>query len=61
MEEAAENEDREVDDDEIEKQAAEEAMARFERHYKRPLECLPFPPKAIVTLSEGNLSPQFPG
>lgn len=57
MEEAAEEEDTEVDDDEIEKQAVGEAMVRFERHYKQPLETLPFPPKAVVTLSEGKVYP----
>ena len=55
MEEAAEEEDTEVDDDEIEKRAVGEAMARFERHYKQPLETLPFPPKAVVALSEGKV------
>jgi hypothetical protein len=57
MEEAAEEEGKEVDDDEneIEKQAAEEAMVQFEQHYKQPLDSLPFPPRAVVTLSEGNV------
>jgi hypothetical protein len=57
IEEAAEEEGKEVDDDdnEIEKQAAEEAMVQFERYYKQPLDSLPFPPRAVVTLSEGNV------
>jgi hypothetical protein len=56
MEEAAEEEEKEVDEDEVEKQAFVEAMARFEQHYKQPLELSPFPPKAIVTLSNGKMS-----
>jgi hypothetical protein len=37
MEEAAEEEGKEVDDDEneVEKQAVEEAMVEFERYYKQ--------------------------
>jgi hypothetical protein len=56
IEEAAEEEQREVDDDEVEKQAFVEAMARFEQHYKHRLQSLPFPPKAVVTLSNGKMS-----
>jgi hypothetical protein len=56
IEEAAEEEQREVDEEEVEKQAFVEAMTRFEQHYKQRLERLPFPPKAIVTLSNGKLS-----
>jgi hypothetical protein len=56
MEEAAEEEQREVDEDEVEKEAFVEAMARFEQHYKQRLEHLPFPPKAVVTLSNGKMS-----
>jgi hypothetical protein len=60
IEEAAEEEDREVDDDDVEKQAFVEAMARFEQHYKEPLERMPYPPKAIVTLSKGKMSLSWP-
>lgn len=56
IEEAAEEEQREVDEDDVEKQAFVEAMARFEQHYKQPLERLQFPPKAVVTLSNGRMS-----
>jgi hypothetical protein len=56
IEEAAEEEEKEVDEVEVENQAFVEAMARFEQHYKDPLERLPFPPKAIVTVSNGKIS-----
>jgi hypothetical protein len=54
MEEMAEENGNEIDDDEMEERATREAMIRFERHYKQPLESLPFPPKAVVSLSGGR-------
>lgn len=56
IEAAADEEGEEIDDEELEKQALDMAMAKFEQHYKSPLNMLPFPPKAVVTLSEGNRS-----
>ena len=56
LEEKAEEEDEEVDDDELEKLAVLEADKRFEQHYKKPLESMKHPPRAVVTLSEGELA-----
>ena len=55
LEEKAEKEDEEFDDDELEKLAATEADKRFEQHYKRPLLSMQHPPRAVVTLSEGEI------
>ena len=55
LEEKAE-EDEEVDDDELEKLAIIEADKRFEQHYKKPLEGMQHPPRAVVTLSEGEIA-----
>jgi len=55
LEESAEEEDREVDDDEIEKLAEIQADMQFEKHYKRLLNDMKHPPKAVVTLSEGEI------
>jgi hypothetical protein len=55
IEEAAESdEDSEFDDEQIHKRAVEQAMHRFDRHYREPLNNLPFPPKAVLTLSESE-------
>ena len=56
LEEKAEEEDEEVDDDEIEKLAVVEADKKFEQHYKKPLLSMQHPPRAVVTLSEGELA-----
>jgi hypothetical protein len=56
LEEKAEEEDEEVDDDELEKLAVVEADKRFEQHYKKPLESMQHPPRAVVTLSEGEIA-----
>ena len=56
LEEKAEEEDEEVDDDEIEKLAVVEADKQFEQHYKKPLLSMQHPPRAVVTLSEGELA-----
>ncbi|KIK06295.1 hypothetical protein K443DRAFT_290391 [Laccaria amethystina LaAM-08-1] len=56
LEEKAEEEDEEVDDDELEKLAVVEADKRFEQHYKKPLESMQHPPRAVVTLSEVHKS-----
>ena len=55
LEEKAEEEGEEVDDDELEKLAVIEAEKRFEQHYKKPLESMKHPPRAVVTLSEGKI------
>jgi hypothetical protein len=55
LEEKAEEEDEDVqDDDELEKLAVIEADKRFEQHYKKPLESMQHPPRAVVTPSEGG-------
>ena len=56
LEEKAEKEDQDVDDDELEKLAAIEADKRFEQHYRKPLEGMQHPPRAVVTLSEGEIA-----
>ena len=56
LEEKAEEDDDEVDDDELEKLAVIEADKRFEQHYKKPLLSMQHPPRAVVTLSEGELA-----
>ena len=56
LEEKAEEEDEEVDDDELEKLAVIEADKRFEQHYKNPLFSMRHPPRAVVTLSEGEVA-----
>ena len=56
LEEKAEEEDEEVDDDELAKLAVIEAEKRFEQHYKKPLESMKHPPRAVVTLSEGKIA-----
>ena len=48
-------ENEEVDDDELEKLAVIEVDKRFEQHYKKPLESMQHPPRAVVTLSEGEI------
>jgi len=55
LEESAEEEDQEVDDDEVEKLAEIQAYKQFEQHYKGPLNNMKHPPKAVVTLSEGEI------
>lgn len=40
-----------LDEGELERQAAEIAMEKFERHYKGALLKLPYPPQAIVAVS----------
>jgi hypothetical protein len=55
LEESAEEEDQEVDDDEVEKLAEIQADMQFEQHYKGPLNDMKHPPKAVVTLSEGEI------
>ncbi|EKM49678.1 uncharacterized protein PHACADRAFT_106055 [Phanerochaete carnosa HHB-10118-sp] len=54
LEEAAEEEGREVDEDELEARATEIAESRFKEYYSAQLEDLPFPPKAIVILSRSE-------
>ncbi|KZP09570.1 ras-domain-containing protein [Athelia psychrophila] len=56
MEEDADAEGREVDDDELEKEANKEATDKFEKHYKNALQCLPHPPRAVVALSGAHNS-----
>ena len=56
LEEKAEEEDEEVDDAELEKLAVTEAEKRFKQHYKKPLESMQHPPRAVVTLSEGEIA-----
>ena len=60
LEESAEEEDQEVDDDEIEKLAETQADIQFEKHYKGPLNDMKHPPKAVVTLSKGEILVSFP-
>ena len=55
IEERAEEEDEEIDDDEVEKLAITQANVLFEQHYKKPLDDMQHPPKAVVTLSEGKI------
>ena len=55
LEESAEEENQEVDDDEVEKLAKIKAEMEFEQHYKEPLNNMQHPPKAVVTLSEGEI------
>lgn len=52
IEEAAEEEGKDIDDDELETQAKQEAQNKFDAHYKTPLMGLPYPPKAVLALSE---------
>jgi len=42
--------DEELDDDTIEKEADGQAKTLYEQHYKQPLQKLPFPPKAVVSM-----------
>ena len=56
LKEKAEEEGKEVDDDELEKLAVIEANKRFEQHYKQPLLSMENPPRAVVTLSEGEIA-----
>ena len=56
LEEEAEEEGGEVDDDELEKLAVIEADKRFEQHYEKPLLSMQHPPRAVVTLSEGEIA-----
>lgn len=55
LQEIEEADESEFDDDELEKQAVEKAMGRFDQHYREPLNNLPFPPKAVLTLSESDI------
>ena len=56
LEEKAEEEGEEVDDDELERLAVIEADKRFKQFYKKPLLSMQHPPRAVVTLSEGELA-----
>ena len=55
IEEQAEEENQEIDDAEVEKLAAIQANVLFEQHYKKPLDNMKHPPKAVLTLSEGEI------
>ncbi|KZP06100.1 hypothetical protein FIBSPDRAFT_764923, partial [Athelia psychrophila] len=55
MEEDADEEGREIDDDELEEEANKEATDKFEKHYKQALQCLPHPPRAVVALADERL------
>ena len=55
IEEHAEEKDEEIDDDQVEKVATTQANVQFEQHYKKPLDDMQHPPKAVVMLSEGKI------
>jgi hypothetical protein len=59
IEEHAEEEDEEIDDDEVERLATTQANVQFEQHYKKALDDMQHPPKAVVTLSEGKFFLSF--
>ncbi|EKM60411.1 uncharacterized protein PHACADRAFT_109866 [Phanerochaete carnosa HHB-10118-sp] len=56
LQELEEATDEEEQDDELEIQAAKTAESRFNGNHRAQLEALPFPPKAIVTLSRTHVS-----
>ena len=56
LEEEAEKKGEEVDVDELEKLAVVEADKRFKQHYETPLLNMQRPPRAVVTLSEGEIA-----
>ena len=56
IEEIAEVKHQEINDDELEQQALAEAKFQFNKHYSTPLLKLPYPPKAVVALSETHNS-----
>ena len=60
IEKCAEEEEEEIDDDEVEKLAITQANVLFEQHYRKPLDDMQHPPKAVVTLSEGKIFLSFP-
>ena len=56
LEEEAEKKGEEVDVDELKKLAVVEADKRFKQHYEEPLIRMQRPPRAVVTLSEGEIA-----
>ena len=49
-------EGEEVDDDKLEELAVVEAEKLFKQHYEKPLLNMQHPPRAVVTLSEGEIA-----
>jgi hypothetical protein len=54
LEEAAEEEGEEVDSLELERKATQLASERFDEHYSKPLMALPYPPRAVLALSDSG-------
>ena len=54
-----EDEDEDIDEEELEKQAEKVAEEKFKKHFQAVLLKKPFPPQAVVTLSNGE-SPSAP-
>ena len=46
--------DEDIDEEELEKQAEKVAEEKFKKHFQAVLLKKPFPPKAVVTLSNGK-------
>ncbi|KAF8638749.1 hypothetical protein AX17_001990 [Amanita inopinata Kibby_2008] len=56
VESAEDKGDDDIDDDEFERQAEKSAMDKFEKHYKSVLLKKPYPPQAVVAVSNINHS-----
>jgi hypothetical protein len=54
LEEKADEEGNDITEEEFVKQATQEAKDRFDMHYRIPLMSLPYPPKAVLALSESK-------
>ena len=52
-----EDSDEDIDEEELEKQAEKLAEEKFKKHFQAVLLKKPFPPQAVVTLSNGESSP----
>ena len=55
--ESVEDEDEDIDEEELERQAEKVAKEKFKKHFQDVLLKKPFPPQAIVTLSNGESPP----
>ena len=52
--ESIEDEDEDIDEEELEKQAEKVAEEKFKKHFLAVLLKKPFPPQAVVILSNGE-------
>lgn len=55
LEEAEEEDGSEVDDEQLEAEAKRVAEMRFDTYFRQQLEELPYPPRAVVSLSRSSL------